>query len=465
MTIRLPDGVLPPPGRRTLPPVPALRALLGPGIILAGLSIGSGEFVLWPRLTAQFGFAIFWAAWIGVTIQFFLNMEIERYTLATGESAVVGFLRLSRVFGPIFLLCGTVPWIWPGWATGAGTILAWQAGGDPVVYAIAGLVLCGAVLSLGPVVYKTVEVLQITLVSALFAGLLFLFARLVTVEALLALAEGAFRIGHVPDGIELPLLLGALAFAGAGGTVNLAQSNYIRDKGYGMGRWVGRLTSPFTGREEAAGDVGYVFEVDDESRERWRLWWRRANTEHAVSFYFLCVLSLVLLCTITWSLLEPGAPVGEGFGFIRDQADALSERFGPGAEWTFLCAGIAVLVSTELALLDAVTRVVADIVRVSLLRDSERWTLSRLYIAILWGFIAFGVAVLMVGLDQPLTLLVLSSCLNAGVMFLYSGLLLWLNVSSFGGELRPSPARMAALVVALLFYGYFSLLTLADRLG
>ncbi|MBW2282755.1 MAG: Nramp family divalent metal transporter [Deltaproteobacteria bacterium] len=465
MSIRLPDGVLPPPGRRALPPVPALRALLGPGIILAGLSIGSGEFVLWPRLTAQFGFAIFWAAWIGVTIQFFLNMEIERYTLATGESAVVGFLRLSRVFGPVFLLCGTLPWIWPGWATGAGTLLSWQIGGDPVVYAVAGLVLCGAVLSLGPVIYRTVEILQITLVSLIFAGLIYLFARLVTVDALLALGEGAIHIGHVPDGIELPLLLGALAFAGAGGTVNLAQSNYIRDKGYGMGIWVGRLTSPFTGREEAASDTGFVFDVDEESLPVWNLWWRRANIEHAISFYLLCVLSLALLCVITWSLLEPGAPVGEGFGFIREQANALSTRFGPGAEWTFLCAGIAVLVSTELALLDAVTRVVADVVHASLLRDSPRWTLSRLYIAILWGFIAFGVAVLLVGLDQPLTLLVLSSSLNAGVMFLYSGLLLWLNASSFSGPLRPSPARMAALVVALLFYGYFSALTLADQFG
>ncbi len=105
--------------------------MLGPGIILAGLSIGSGEFVLWPRLTAEWGFAVFWAAWIGVTIQFFLNMEIERYTLATGESAVIGFLRLSRVFGPVFLVCGTLPWIWPGWATGAATLLVWEVGGTP----------------------------------------------------------------------------------------------------------------------------------------------------------------------------------------------------------------------------------------------------------------------------------------------------------------------------------------------
>src|SRR5688500_16853082 len=40
------------------------------------------------------------------------------------------------------------------------------------------------------------------------------------------------------------LLLGALAFAGAGGGQNLVQSNWIRDKGFGMGTYVPRLVSP-----------------------------------------------------------------------------------------------------------------------------------------------------------------------------------------------------------------------------
>ena len=46
--------------------------------------------------------------------------------------------------------------------------------------------------------------------------------------------------------------MGAAAFAGAGGGQNLCQSNYIRDKGFGMGRYVPRLVSPVTGVEEAA---------------------------------------------------------------------------------------------------------------------------------------------------------------------------------------------------------------------
>jgi len=460
----VPVGVLPPPRDGDLPPPSRLRAMLGPGIILAGLSIGSGEFVLWPRLTAQWGFAVFWAAWIGVSIQFFLNMEIERYTLATGESAVTGFLRLSRVFGPVFLVCGSLPWIWPGWATGAATILVWEVGGNATLYAVAGLVLCGLILSLGPVVYRTVELMQIGLVSLIFGLLVVLAFLVVRPEALVRLFEGALRVGHVPDGIELPLLLGALAFAGAGGTVNLAQSNYIKDKGYGMGRWIGRITSPFTGKEEAMSEIGVRFDGSPENLARWKVWWRRSNLEHFFSFYVLCVLSLALFSLLTYSLLGTGVPVAEDFGFIRTQSEVLDARFGPFAGHAFLLAGIAVLFSTELALLDAVTRVLADVVQ-GWWRRTAGWSLSRLYISILWMLIGFGIVVLALGLNRPLLLLVLSASLNAFVMFLYSGLLLWLNLRSFQGPLRPHPLRCAALVGSLLFFGYFSVLTLHDQLS
>jgi hypothetical protein len=460
--IRVPDRVLPPPEVRDLPePVP-LRRMIGPSVILVGLSIGSGEFVLWPRLTAEWGFALFWACWIGVTIQFFLNMEIERWSLATGESAVVGFVRLGRVFAPVFLLCATIPWVWPGWATGGATLLHWQFGVPIIPTAIAGLVLCGLVLSLGPVVYRTVEAIQLVLVAGIFLMLLGLSVALVRWESVVALAAGAANIGHVPDGIHLPMLLGALAFAGAGGSVNLAQSNYIMDKGYGMGRYVGRITSPFTGREEAVSDVGISFEVDEANLARWRVWWRRTNIEHFFTFYLLCLGSLALFCLLAASLLEPDAPVADGFGFIKDELAAIEARFGSVGRWGFLITGVAVLFSTELALLDAVARVSADLLKVGFVRESGLG-LSQLYFAVVWALVVFGAVVLLAGFDQPLALLVISAALNGFVMFLYSALLLWLSLTTFHGPLRPHPVRVAALLGSVGFFGYFSVLTLIDR--
>jgi hypothetical protein len=50
-------------------------------------------------------------------------------------------------------------------------------------------------------------------------------------------------------------------------------------------------------------------------------------------------------------------------------------------------------------------------------------------------------------------------------MFLYSGLLLVLNLRSFRGPLRPRAGRVIALGAALLFFGYFSIVTLVDQAG
>jgi hypothetical protein len=462
--IDLPRGVLPAPGRRELPPPPSLARMIGPSVILAGLSIGSGEFVLWPRLTAEWGFALFWACWIGVTLQFFLNMEIERYSLATGESAVAGFFRLSRALGPVFLVCSVVPWIWPGWATGAATLLAWETGVPVKAAAIAGLVLCGVVLSLGPVVYRTVERIQFVLVAVIFAALALLVPACVRGEHVAALLEGALRVGSVPEGVQLPLLLGALAFAGAGGAVNLAQSNYIKDKGYGMGRWIGRITSPFTGREEAVSEVGYAFAASDAHRERWRRWWRRTNAEHFLGFFLPCLLSLALFALLAAALLPAGGEVAEGFDFIRDEAAEIERRFGALGRRLFIGTGLAVLLSTELALIDAVSRVAADLLKLCFLRERAA-SVSQLYFVNVWLMIVFGVVVLLAGFDQPLLLLVLSAALNGGVMFLYSGLLLVLNLRSFRGPLRPRAGRVIALGAALLFFGYFSIVTLVDQAG
>ncbi len=194
---------------------------------------------------------------------------------------------------------------------------------------------------------------------------------------------------------------------------------------------------------------------------RWRTWWRRTNIEHFVSFYVLALLALALFCLLASALLEPGAAVGEGLAFLRGEASAIEGRFGAGGRLAFVALGVAVLFSTELAMLDAVARVAADLLALRF----ERVGLSRLYFAVVWAMIAFGIAVLIAGFVRPLPLLVLSAALNGVVMFLYSGLLLWLNVRSFARPLHPSPLRIAALIGAFAFFGYFSVATLADRLG
>src|SRR3989304_8070558 len=101
--------------KKELPQAPALRKLIGPSFILLGLGLGSGELILCPYLTSNFGLGIIWAAVLGITLQFFLNMEIVRYTLVTGESVFVGLTRKFGRITPFWFIASTlIPWMWPG---------------------------------------------------------------------------------------------------------------------------------------------------------------------------------------------------------------------------------------------------------------------------------------------------------------------------------------------------------------
>jgi len=462
----IPDRTLPSLTYRDMPsPIP-FRKMLGPSIILLGLSVGSGEFVIWPYMTYKYGLVLFWACILGVTTQYFLNMEIERWTLLTGESAVTGFSRLWRHWAWIFLLCNIIPWMWPGWATGGATMLSWFVGGEIMVkwYAIGSLVLIGMVISLGPIVYNTVERLQIVLISVIAIVVIVIFILTVRWDAVKEMARGITMIGHIPPDIRLPALLGALAFAGAGGTMNLCQSHYIREKGYAMGKYIGRITSPITGKAEAISTVGFHFHYTPENMQRWKVWWRRANWEQLITFWMLCTGALVMLCLISYSTVYGMTGLDEQLGFIRMQGQIIGSQVGNLLKVLFYVAGIAILFTTELGVLDAVSRVSTDIVKVSYLRENKWWTESRLYFAFLWLEIALGCVILAVGLDKPLVLLIIAAALNAGVMFIYSILLLYLNNKILDKRLGMHPVRFVAIIWSCAFFGYFTLITLNDQL-
>ncbi len=65
-----------------------------------------------------------------------------------------------------------------------------------------------------------------------------------------ALPAGLVGVGHVPLELGFALLLGAVAFAGAGGGQNLCQSNWIRDKGFGMGQYRAQARERGHGRQD-----------------------------------------------------------------------------------------------------------------------------------------------------------------------------------------------------------------------
>ena len=200
---------------RELPEPPAKWwRLIGPGVIAAGVGLASGEFILYPYIASQVGLVFVWAALVGVVTQFFINMEIERYTLATGETALTGFSRYWRHWGLVFALMTFFANLWPGWATSSATLVTYLFGGNANYIAIGMLLSIAVILTLAPVVYVALERIQMVKVAAVIV--------LFVVGAVVAVGADAWRdVPQVVTNASIPVaelgfavLLGALAFAG-----------------------------------------------------------------------------------------------------------------------------------------------------------------------------------------------------------------------------------------------------------
>jgi hypothetical protein len=466
----IPSRYLAPVPYAELPEPLPMKRVIGPSVLLLAGAIGSGEYVLWPYITSQVGLALVWLVIIGVGTQYFLNMEIERYTLATGETAVTGFTRLWKPWGALFIVMTIVPWAWPGWATGGTTTLGFALGfsQDLVPYTTIGvLLLIGVVLTVSPVVYQTVEKIQFFLVGLIVLFMVYVLLTQLGVEGYAALGRGFVEVGEIPDAvgsIGAATLLGAIAFAGAGGSLNLVQSNWVRDKNLGMGARLPRIVSPLTGEEMAAPTTGYFFRRDDANLRRWRGWWRVADREQFITFFVIGAIALLTFMTLTYVTVGTGVSEGS-FDFIRVQGESLQASEGAWFGTTFWLIGAVVLYSTNLAVLDMVGRVTADVLKTGPLATSTTWTESRLYFVTVWAEIVFGSVILLSGLTQPLVLLVIASSLNGLVMFVYSCLLIQLNRRTLPREIGLRGGRLVALGWAVLFYGFFSAILLWDQLS
>jgi hypothetical protein len=320
------------------------------------------------------------------------------------------------------------------------------------------LILTGIVLTVSPVVYKTVEKIQFAMVGSIIAFMVIAVFTAIESSAITAFGEGLVSLGEIPAGIStigIAGVLGAVAFAGAGGTVNLTLSNWARDKGLGMGGRLPKIVSPFTGEEQASSGTGYFFHRDEANLKRWDDWYRVANREQFFTFFVVGAITLLVFMLVTYSAVGVGN-AGEDFGFIFNVGESLGRSVGSWMSVLFWAAGFAALFSTNLGVIDMVGRVTADILRVGMLRDSEFWTESKIYFTAVWAELVFGCAILLSGMDQPLTLLVIASCLNGFVMFVYSGLLIQLNKANLPARIGPNRIRVAVMWWAVAFYGVLS---------
>jgi hypothetical protein len=462
-----------------VPRVPRLAHLIGPSMIALGMGLGAGEFLLWPNLIAVNGYSIWWLFWVGVLTQFVVIGEIERWTIATGESTFAGMARLDRVhMWPWFFLIATLAsFLWPGWASqsaefvgliteaATGSSLPWQ----PVAILMLAFIWVG--LAASRIVYNALERFEIALVIGFFPllGIALLLAGIVPADAL-ALAKGAVSVGRAPPALltggQFPTLLLAVAYAGSGGTLLLAQSLWLRDKGFGMGAYQGRIAG-IRGQNEHVSGTGLAFDAADAGAlARFRGWMRVAHRELFITFVLLILVSVVITSLLVTSTLGTGREdlAGELGGMVALQGAALREVGGVWLEVAFLLGGAFVLFSTQLGIVDTVTRITGSIFYERYGRFTSFWTIKRTFLFFLTLLVLGSMAIIAAswvggaGLDvlEPDFLVLIAGPFTITSMYAYAIVIGVMNARRLPPSLGPSTWRRAGMVWAAALWGWFT---------
>jgi hypothetical protein len=449
-------------------PLP-LKKIIGPSFIILAFGLGSGELILWPYLTANYGLGLIWAALLGISFQYFINMEIERYALVKGESVFVGLAKYLRWTPYWFIVSTFVGFGLPGIiAAGSQSIMAAFGQTEFKWLAMVLLVLLGLILSFGKTVYSLMETLTKTVILLGVPFILVLAILVVDAETMQAFWRGLFGGGEgyrfLPEGISLAAFLAAFAYSGAGGNLNLTQSIYIKEKGYGMGVYSQKIAGLFKGAtlDKPLKLSGEKFAINPDNISHFRGWWRRINTEHILIFWFLGFLSMALLMILSYASTFGAADNTQGISFIINQSQHVASIIGRWAGPALLAIVGLLLTQTQLGIIDSSSRIMAENIAIKKMEKSgeEKINLSRIYYFFVWAQVAFGLLMFALNFYEPRSLIIAGAVINAWAMIIHIALVAYLNRKTLPKVFRPALWRKIVMTLIFIFFLGFGLITL-----
>ena len=335
------EGVREPPGS-----ILGTLRYLGPGLIISAALVGSGELVATTKLGAEAGFLLLWLIVLGCVLKVFLQIEVARYAVSSGETTLTAF---NRIPGPR-LRANWVLWLWfiaialtyaaMGGIIG-GVVQAFALGFDvnQTACAIAMVIFTMLILVLGK--YRGIEAVATVLVVCF---------TLVTVGTLVALQGTSYQISMIDlsEGLKFRLpandaamatALGAFGLIGISGAELVSYPYWCVEKGYAR----------FTGRNKD--DPAWLARAQG--------WIRVMRTD---AFIALCVYTTATLAfyLIGASVLNPQGLNPDGLALVSTLVEAYVPVFGPYAKWFLITGAVAVLYSTYLVAMGSSARTLSD---------------------------------------------------------------------------------------------------------
>jgi hypothetical protein len=478
--------------------------LIGPGLLMGGASIGGGEWLLGPSVTARYGAGLLWLATLSILGQVFYNIEVSRYALYTGEPIFTGKFRTMPgpkfwVVAYLFLDAGSIfPYLAANAAVPLLTMVLGHVPKDTDVYTVLGgtlsykaairatgvvlFLLCLVPLIFGGKIYNSIKVVLSAKVVIVLGFLLLLAVTQTGWETWSAIISGFFKFGTVPTGptttdnifsavaqgrplptidfTHVAMLAAFASIAGSGGLTNAVISNYTRDQGWGMGRHVGAIPSLVGGQELTLSHSGTVFNVDDTSLPRWRGWVRHVTRDQVAVWMVACFLGVALPSMLSVHFLERGTEAKDWTAAVMT-ADGVREHvsnnwgaaWGPGMWYAVVLCGLLVLLPTTCQTADGIIRRWVDVLWTASprLREVETHKIRQLYFRVLVGYAVFGVITLSVSHSPGTVVKIATNIYNfaLGISCFHT---LFVNLTLLPKPLRPGWFARTGMVLAGTFF-------------
>lgn len=485
---------------------------IGPGIVMMGIQIGGGEWLLGPEVTARYGGGLMWIATIAIVLQVFYNLECGRYALYCGEPVFTGFLRTRP--GPRFwmgaILFLNLSALIPGLSTHGAAMAAalWLdrppgEGDRALVTGLAYVFLLAVALPVlvGGKVYNVLQAIMTAKVAVVLGFCLVVGVLFVTPSNWWNVFSGFAKFGTVPtviDGRQATVnvvqhwwsegtwpaidlgnivVLGAFAgYAGGGGLANATYGNFVRDKGWGMGRTVGAIPSAVGGRHVTLSHIGKVFIINPENLRRWRGWWRYVLVDQIYVWAPGCFMGMALPALLSLQFAPYSGLRGANLEWAQALITADGIRHAPAFTATAgklmwivtVFVGLMVMLPSQMSIVDDFSRRWTDLLWSGSRRIRESMSgnaVKRIYYSILASYVLWTMvcASLFSTYGTPKLMTLVIANINNLAIGLTAFHLLWINCRLLPTELRPRWYQRAGLVACGVFYLGIAMLVFATK--
>jgi len=333
-------------------------AAIGPGIVVSGSVIGSGELINTPVQAAKFGFVLLWVVLLSCVIKYFLQIEIARHCLVHNRTTVQAlnicpgprfrgtswtaliymlgyFATMLTVIGIIGALGGLMHGIYPLANSVARSTQIWGS-----------LMGAAAILVLWQGWYRHLEMLVMLLVGCFS----------------ISVFVGVFLIQGTPFRISAEELLSGLKFS-------LHVDRYQDQVGYAVISLLGALgvaanelfMYPYWILEK-----GYARELGDSASPGWtdraRHWIRTIWLDAGISTLLATVVTAAFFL-LGAAVLYRQQIVPEGLEVVDQVSQVYTESFGAWSKWVFVIGAFCTLFSTLVVIAAASGRMWTDLFR------------------------------------------------------------------------------------------------------